>query len=174
MRTEIDPTMVEIAKRFWKSGMTIVEFGRRMGYTTAIRQSAWQFLHRTHSPRISMVRRAATALGCEVEDLVFDDEPTIVSTGMQNSLPVATACEPPQCAGKASERQDARRQRGVTLTSINAEVKFMRELRVTTAELATWEPERITQFFDGVAQVLRAVRGDCQPVVDIRTGESEK
>jgi hypothetical protein len=42
-----------------------------MGYTgEAARKSAWQFLHKTADPRLSMLRRFAKAMGVSVKDLI--------------------------------------------------------------------------------------------------------
>jgi transcriptional regulator with XRE-family HTH domain len=62
--------MATITKRFVDSGMSLEEFGRRMGYHKSPRKAAWQFLELTRNPRLSMVEKAAKALGVSVEDLV--------------------------------------------------------------------------------------------------------
>jgi hypothetical protein len=44
-----------------------------MGYPAAsARKSAWQFIHRTNDPRLSMLRKFAAALGVKVSSLVKD------------------------------------------------------------------------------------------------------
>ena len=63
--------MVRIRERFTASGLKLEELGRKMGYSDgSARRSAWQFLNKTADPRLSMVEKAATALGTDVKDLL--------------------------------------------------------------------------------------------------------
>lgn len=63
--------MDNIKKRFEKSGLTLEELGKRMGYKDEMaRKSAWQFIHKTNDPRLSMLRKFAEAVGITVKDLV--------------------------------------------------------------------------------------------------------
>jgi len=56
---------------FEKSGLSLDELGKRMGYAgEAARKSAWQFLHKTTDPRYSMLVRFAEAMNVTVADLV--------------------------------------------------------------------------------------------------------
>lgn len=56
---------------FDKSGLSLDELGKRMGYAgEAARKSAWQFLHKTSDPRYSMLVRFAEAMNVTVVDLV--------------------------------------------------------------------------------------------------------
>jgi transcriptional regulator with XRE-family HTH domain len=56
---------------FEKSGLSLDELGRRMGYPgSTARKSAWQFLNKTADPRLSMVQRFADALGLPVTTIV--------------------------------------------------------------------------------------------------------
>lgn len=67
-----DPVMLRVRTHFEKSGLSLEQLGSRMGYAkaTTARNSAWQFLHRTNDPRISMLRRFAKALEIPLKDLV--------------------------------------------------------------------------------------------------------
>jgi len=56
---------------FEKSGLSLDELGKRMGYAgDTARKSAWQFLHKTTDPRYSMLVRFAEAMDVSVVDLV--------------------------------------------------------------------------------------------------------
>jgi transcriptional regulator with XRE-family HTH domain len=56
---------------FERSGLSLDELGKRMGYSgEAARKSAWQFLHKTTDPRLSMLTRFAEALNVTLADLV--------------------------------------------------------------------------------------------------------
>jgi transcriptional regulator with XRE-family HTH domain len=62
--------MSRINSRFANSGINLQEFGERMGYGHATaRKSAWQFLNTTADPRLSMIEKAAKALGISVAEL---------------------------------------------------------------------------------------------------------
>jgi transcriptional regulator with XRE-family HTH domain len=66
-----DPAMKQVRERFEKSGMTLDELGREMGYPNeSARKSAWQFIHKTADPRLSMLRRFAKAVGVKISALV--------------------------------------------------------------------------------------------------------
>ena len=55
---------------FQKSGLSLDELGQRMGYSgDAARKSAWQFLHKTTDPRLSMLVRFAEAMNVSIVDL---------------------------------------------------------------------------------------------------------
>ena len=57
-----DPAMTRVRALFEASGMTMDELGLKMGYPPeSARKSVWQFL-RTSDPRISMLRRFASAM----------------------------------------------------------------------------------------------------------------
>ena len=62
--------MWRIRLRVEASGISLHVFGKRMGYEVSAKQSAWQFLNSTEDPRLSMLERAAAALGMSVEELV--------------------------------------------------------------------------------------------------------
>jgi transcriptional regulator with XRE-family HTH domain len=65
-----DQAMTNVKTRFEKSGMTLHELGVKMGYEEGIaRQSAWQFL-KSGDPRISMLRKFASAMGMKLKDLL--------------------------------------------------------------------------------------------------------
>jgi transcriptional regulator with XRE-family HTH domain len=66
-----DPAMLRIAMRFEKSGMSLDELGRKMGYPDeSARKSAWQFIQKTNDPRLSMLRKFADAVGVSVKSLL--------------------------------------------------------------------------------------------------------
>jgi hypothetical protein len=68
---EADPVMDAVKARFERSKMTLEELGSKMGYPSATaRKSAWQFIHRTNDPRMSMLRKFAAAVGTTVKSLV--------------------------------------------------------------------------------------------------------
>lgn len=63
--------MSNVRERFEKSGLSLDELGQGMGYPKeSARKSAWQFIHKTADPRLSMLRRFAEAVGCSVRSLV--------------------------------------------------------------------------------------------------------
>jgi transcriptional regulator with XRE-family HTH domain len=56
---------------FDKSGLSLESLGRRMGYAkVSAKKSAWQFLHKTNDPRLSMLAKFADALNVALADLV--------------------------------------------------------------------------------------------------------
>src|SRR5947209_5928809 len=64
-----EPAMVKARVLFKESGLSLVELGRRMGYSEELaRQAAWQFM-KSHDPRISMLRKFAEALGVPLDQL---------------------------------------------------------------------------------------------------------
>jgi transcriptional regulator with XRE-family HTH domain len=70
---EADPVMEAVRARFEKSGLTLDALGEKMGYPPATaRKSAWQFLNKTNDPRLSMLRKFATAIGVKLSALVKD------------------------------------------------------------------------------------------------------
>ena len=66
------PDVMGKARRlFEKSGLSLDELGQRMGYVGDVsRKSAWQFLHRTVDPRLSMLKKFSEALNISLVDLV--------------------------------------------------------------------------------------------------------
>jgi transcriptional regulator with XRE-family HTH domain len=67
---ESDTAMIRVRALFEKSGLTLHDLGVKMGYPEGTaRMSAWQFM-KTSDPRISMLRRFATALEMTIEELV--------------------------------------------------------------------------------------------------------
>lgn len=66
-----DPVMEAVYERFEKSKLSLDELGLKMGYPKeSARKSAWQFIHRTNDPRISMLRKFAAAVGTSVRNLM--------------------------------------------------------------------------------------------------------
>jgi hypothetical protein len=71
MDAECDPVMATVRQRFEKSKLTLDELGEKMGYPKpSARKSAWQFIHRTNDPRLSMLRKFAAAVGTTLKSLV--------------------------------------------------------------------------------------------------------
>jgi transcriptional regulator with XRE-family HTH domain len=71
MDGETDPVMAVVRTRFEKSKLSLDELGQKMGYPKdSARKSAWQFIHRTNDPRLSMLRRFAQAIGTSIKTLV--------------------------------------------------------------------------------------------------------
>lgn len=63
--------MAAVRARFEKSGLSLDELGQRMGYPKeSARKSAWQFIHRTNDPRLSMLRKFAKAVGVKLSTLI--------------------------------------------------------------------------------------------------------
>ena len=63
MDSELDPVMLRVREIFEGSRLSMEELGQRMGYAPgAARSSAWQFLRKTKDPRLSMLRKFATAV----------------------------------------------------------------------------------------------------------------
>lgn len=66
-----DPVMDAVRARFEKSKLSLDELGLKMGYPKeSARKSAWQFIHKTNDPRLSMLRKFAEAVGTSVKNLV--------------------------------------------------------------------------------------------------------
>jgi hypothetical protein len=73
MDAETDPVMVVVRSRFEKSKLSLDELGTKMGYPKeSARKSAWQFIHKTNDPRLSMLRKFAQAVGVKLSTLVKD------------------------------------------------------------------------------------------------------
>jgi len=71
MDGDSDPVMVVVRARFEKSKLSLDELGLKMGYPKdSARKSAWQFMHKTKDPRLSMLRRFAKALGTSPKSLL--------------------------------------------------------------------------------------------------------
>jgi hypothetical protein len=69
-KKSLDQAMIKVLAIFKKSGLTLHDLGIKMGYDGDIaRQSAFQFL-KTADPRISMLRRFATAMEIDLAELV--------------------------------------------------------------------------------------------------------
>ena len=71
MPIERDPVMAKVEREFTKSKLTLDQLGVKMGYPEeSARKSAWQFVHTTNDPRLSMLRKFATAVGTTLKNLV--------------------------------------------------------------------------------------------------------
>jgi hypothetical protein len=71
MATDCDPVMAQVKAKFEKSKLSLDELGLKMGYPKdTARKSAWQFIHKTNDPRLSMLRRFAEAVGTSIKSLV--------------------------------------------------------------------------------------------------------
>jgi len=56
---------------FERSGLSLDDIGQRMGYAQkTARKSAWQFLHKTTDPRLSMLEKFADALSLSLKDII--------------------------------------------------------------------------------------------------------
>ncbi len=65
-----DTTMLRVRDLFEASGLTLEVLGQRMGYgSTLARKAAWQFIHRTNDPRLSMLRKFVRAINLPLADL---------------------------------------------------------------------------------------------------------
>jgi transcriptional regulator with XRE-family HTH domain len=75
MDNSTDQAMLRIRELFEKSGLTLDDLGQRMGYSGGVaRKSAWQFLHKTCDPRLSMLRKFAQAVGVPVAALLAEEK----------------------------------------------------------------------------------------------------
>lgn len=71
MDVDTDPVMKAIRSRFERSGLSLDALGEKMGYPKAsARKSAWQFIHKTNDPRLSMLRKFADAVGVKLSTLL--------------------------------------------------------------------------------------------------------
>lgn len=69
--TQPDATMKKLKELFDSSGLSLEELGQQMGYEEGTaRRAAWQFLNKTSDPRLSMLRRFASAVGVELKEIV--------------------------------------------------------------------------------------------------------
>ena len=74
-KAKADPMMAHAREVFEGSKLTLDELGRRMGYEGEVaRKAAWQFIHPTNDPRLSMLRRFAAAVGVSLVELFADEE----------------------------------------------------------------------------------------------------
>jgi hypothetical protein len=63
--------MESVRSHFAKSGLTRDALDKRMGYPAdSARKSAWQFIHKTSDPRLSMLRRFAEAVGVSLKSML--------------------------------------------------------------------------------------------------------
>lgn len=63
--------MERIRLLFEKSGLSLDELGKRMGYSgKTARKSAWQFLNKTSDPRLSMIEKFSKALSISLRDVI--------------------------------------------------------------------------------------------------------
>lgn len=63
--------MAQVREKFEKSNLSLDDLGQKMGYPPeSARKSAWQFIHKTNDPRLSMLRRFAQAVGTSLKSLV--------------------------------------------------------------------------------------------------------
>jgi hypothetical protein len=73
MDSETDPVMTVVRARFEKSKLSLDELGIKMGYPKdSARKSAWQFIQKTNDPRVSMLRKFASAVGVRLS-LLFKE-----------------------------------------------------------------------------------------------------
>ena len=63
--------MDAVRAQFERSQLSLDELGLKMGYPKdSARKSAWQFIHKTNDPRLSMLRKFAGAVGTSLKNLV--------------------------------------------------------------------------------------------------------
>ena len=68
---DVDQTIKKARAAFEKSGKSLDQLGKEMGYEGDVaRKAAWQFLNKTADPRLSMLRRFAKAMGISVKSLL--------------------------------------------------------------------------------------------------------
>ncbi len=66
-----DVVMARLRSLFDRSDLTLHELGVAMGYPEkTARNHVWQFLTKTHDPRLSMLRRFAKALDVPLVELI--------------------------------------------------------------------------------------------------------
>ena len=66
-----DPVMLTVRKLFEASGKSLDELGCAMGHEgDTAKKAAWQFLNKVDDPRISTLRRFATAMGVNIKKLL--------------------------------------------------------------------------------------------------------
>lgn len=64
-----------VAERFEASELSLEMLGEKMGYPKpSARKSAWQFVHRTNDPRLSMLQKFADAIGVKLSTLIRESE----------------------------------------------------------------------------------------------------
>ena len=68
--------MRAVREFFDSSKLSLEQLGLRMGYSKqTARKSAWQFVRRTKDPRLSMLRRFASAVEVPLSELVEQEVP---------------------------------------------------------------------------------------------------
>lgn len=66
-----DDAMQKLRSTFESSGLSLEQFGQRMGHEEGTaRRAAWQLLNKVSDPRLSTLLRAAEALGVDPKDLL--------------------------------------------------------------------------------------------------------
>jgi transcriptional regulator with XRE-family HTH domain len=71
MREKKTSVMSRVNLLFERSGLSLDDIGQRMGYAQkTARKSAWQFLHKTTDPRLSMLEKFADALSLSLKDII--------------------------------------------------------------------------------------------------------
>lgn len=64
-----DPAIIKVRSLFKESGLSLQQFGEKMGYDPEqARQSAFQFM-KSNDPHISMLRKAAAAFGIDITEI---------------------------------------------------------------------------------------------------------
>jgi hypothetical protein len=68
---DVDPAILAARAKFEKSGRSLDDVGLAMGYPQVYaRKSVWQFLYKTKDPRLSMLRKFASALNISISTLL--------------------------------------------------------------------------------------------------------
>ncbi len=70
-KDKADPAIAKARALVAAKKITLQDLGLAMGYPEeSARKSAWQLLHMTADPKVSMLRRFAKAMGIEAKDLL--------------------------------------------------------------------------------------------------------
>jgi len=70
MSKKVDPAIVKARELFDASGKTLEEVGLAMGFSPAVaRKSVWQLMNKIDDPKVSTLRKFASAIGVQISDL---------------------------------------------------------------------------------------------------------
>ena len=68
-----DPIIERARQLLTEKGITLDELGKRMGFEGDVaRKAAWQFLNKVADPRLSTLRKFASAIGIPVAELLIE------------------------------------------------------------------------------------------------------
>ena len=70
-----DPIIERARQLLTEKGITLDELGKRMGFEGDVaRKAAWQFLNKVADPRLSTLRKFASAIGIPVAELLVEQK----------------------------------------------------------------------------------------------------